>query len=167
MIKLKSKKFYQTNNYYGVSLNVRKREKKSSRKVSDSSKNTRLLQLLSFALPILILLGYFAYRKMFPFGNSSILTVDLGQQYVDFYSFYRNTLLHHFSQFFYSFQNAIGGSMWGTWAYYLFSPFNLVLLFTPGKWITFGILLITVLKLDAVDGHSASCCLKKSGKKDS
>ena len=84
MIKLKSKKFYQTNNYYGVSLNVRKREKKSSRKVSDSSKNPRLLQLLSFALPILILLGYFAYRKTFPFGNSSILTVDLGQQYVDF-----------------------------------------------------------------------------------
>ena len=83
MIKLKSKKFYQTNNYYGVSLNVRKREKKSSRKISDSQ-NTRLLQLLSFALPILILLGYFAYRKMFPFGNSSILTVDLGQQYVDF-----------------------------------------------------------------------------------
>lgn len=148
-----------------MSLNVRKREKKSSRKVSDSSKNTRLLQLLSFALPILILLGYFAYRKMFPFGNSSILTVDLGQQYVDFYSFYRNTLLHHFSQFFYSFQNAIGGSMWGTWAYYLFSPFNLVLLFTPGKWITFGILLITVLKVGCSGWAFSKLLLKEKWQK--
>lgn len=39
--------------------------------------------------------GYFAYRGMAPFGSSSILTVDLGQQYVDFFSYLRSTLLHH------------------------------------------------------------------------
>ncbi|WP_369403947.1 YfhO family protein [Secundilactobacillus silagei] len=29
--------------------------------------------------------AYFSYRGMGPFGNSTLLTVDLGQQYVDFF----------------------------------------------------------------------------------
>ncbi|MGX5376738.1 YfhO family protein [Ligilactobacillus sp. LYQ135] len=124
-----------------------RKDHQNSREIKIKGNNSKLLQLMSFGIPVVILLGYFMYRKMFPFGDSSILTVDLGQQYVDFYSFFRNTLLHNFSQFFYSFQNTLGGSMWGTWAYYLFSPFNLVLLFTPGKWLTFGVMLITLLKV--------------------
>lgn len=36
---------------------------------------------LSFALPALIMLFYFYYRKMAPFGNSSILTVDRSVYY--------------------------------------------------------------------------------------
>lgn len=144
---------------------MRKREVTSSRKTSDVSANSRLLQLLSFGLPVIILVGYFAYRKMFPFGNSSLLTVDLGQQYVDFYSFYRNTLLHHFSQFFYSFQSSIGSGMWGTWAYYLFSPFNLVLLLTPGKMINFGIMLITLLKVGCSGWAFSALLLKEKWQK--
>lgn len=27
---------------------------------------------------------YFIYRGVYPFGNSTILNIDLGQQYVDF-----------------------------------------------------------------------------------
>ncbi|WP_263640496.1 YfhO family protein [Levilactobacillus brevis] len=29
--------------------------------------------------------GYFIYRQMAPFGTSSLLTVDLGQQYIDIF----------------------------------------------------------------------------------
>ncbi|MGO3381442.1 MAG: YfhO family protein, partial [Loigolactobacillus coryniformis] len=54
--------------------------------------------LLSFWIPFLLMGGYFAARQMFPFGHSSLLTVDLGQQYIDFFAFYRDTLLHHPSQ---------------------------------------------------------------------
>lgn len=110
-------------------------------------KRSTLLIWLSFLLPIAIMLIYFMVRRMFPFGNSSLLTVDLGQQYIDFYSFYRSTLLHHWSTIFYSFTKDLGGDMYGTWAYYLFSPFNLLLLFTPGKWLSFGVMLITLLKI--------------------
>ena len=55
--------------------------------------------------------------------------------------------------------------MWGTWAYYLFSPFNLVLLFTPGKWITFGILLITVLKVGCSGWAFSKLLLKEKWQK--
>lgn len=33
------------------------------------------------------MLAYFIARHMYPFGSSTILTVDLGQQYVDFFAF--------------------------------------------------------------------------------
>lgn len=102
--------------------------------------------LLSFWLPFLIMSGYFISRNMYPFGSSSLLTVDLGQQYVDFYAFFRNTLLHHPTSFFYSFSKALGGGMLGEWAYYLLSPFNLLLLLFPAKNINAAIFLMTVLK---------------------
>ncbi len=38
---------------------------------------------LSFWFPAVIMLTYYAYRGMAPFGTNSILTVDLGQQYID------------------------------------------------------------------------------------
>lgn len=101
---------------------------------------------LSFFLPIIIMGGYFAYRHMYPFGSSSLLTVDLGQQYVDFFAFFRRTLLHSPSSFFYSFSKAIGGEMLGEWAYYLLSPFNLLFLFFSGKSILTGVMVVTLLK---------------------
>ncbi|CAJ1227536.1 YfhO family protein [Lactiplantibacillus xiangfangensis] len=101
---------------------------------------------VSFWLPLLIMTGYFIYRHMAPFGSSSLLTVDLGQQYVDLFAYFRHTLLHDPSAFFYSFSKTIGGEMVGVWAYYLMSPFNLIYLFFPGQSITTGIFLVTVLK---------------------
>lgn len=63
----------------------------------------RLVLLISFLLPVLIMGGYFVYRGMAPFGSSTVLTVDLGQQYVDFFAYLRSSLLHHPSSLLYSF----------------------------------------------------------------
>ncbi|VDG31274.1 hypothetical protein [Lactobacillus sp. CBA3605] [Lactiplantibacillus mudanjiangensis] len=101
---------------------------------------------LSFWLPLILMTGYFIYRHMAPFGSSSLLTVDMGQQYVDMFSYFRHTILHDPGAFFYSFSKTIGGDMLGVWAYYLMSPFNLILLAFPGKSITTGIFIITILK---------------------
>lgn len=108
--------------------------------------NNKYPFLLSFFGPIVIMLAYFIARHMYPFGSSTILTVDLGQQYVDFFAFFRETLLHHPGSFFYSFSKAIGGEMIGEWAYYLLSPFNLLFIFFPGKSIAAGVLVVTLLK---------------------
>lgn len=74
------------------------------------------------------------------------MSIDLGQQYVDFFAYFRDTLLHHPENLFYTFQKSIGGEMLSVWAYYLLSPFNVILLILPKSTITFGIFLITVLK---------------------
>lgn len=102
--------------------------------------------LLAFLIPIFIMGSYFAYRQMAPFGQSSLLTVDLGQQYVDFFAYFRNLVLHHPASLFYSFSKGFGGEMFGTNAYYLFSPLNLLLLPFPGKYLSTGILILVLVK---------------------
>jgi uncharacterized membrane protein YfhO len=102
--------------------------------------------ILSGCIPACIMLAYFIYRGFAPFGSSSLLTVDMGQQYVAFYEYFRSTILGHPGQFFYSFSNGLGGDMFGTWTYYLLSPTNLVLLFFKKESVTTGILVVTVLK---------------------
>lgn len=86
---------------------------------------------LSFLLPLFVMMVIYATMGVYPFGNSTLLTVDLGQQYVDFFSYYRTTLLSDPSALFFSFTKSFGGEMLGLWAYYLMSPFNLIFLLFP------------------------------------
>ncbi|KRK90298.1 hypothetical protein FC99_GL000052 [Levilactobacillus koreensis JCM 16448] len=100
----------------------------------------------AFLTPFILMTVYFIYRQMAPFGSSSLLTVDLGQQYIDFFAYLRRALLHDPSSIFYSFANGLGGEMLGTWSYYLLSPLNWILLLCPGTLLTTGVFLLTVFK---------------------
>ncbi|WP_061992979.1 YfhO family protein [Fructobacillus ficulneus] len=115
---------------------------------------------LTFWLPIIIMTFYFAGREMMPFGSSTILTVDLGQQYLDYFVQFKHTLLSDPSSFFYSFSSGLGGNMLGEWSYYLMSPFNLIFLLATPKSIPAWILLVTVLKLGFA-GFSMAWLIKK------
>ncbi|MFD1432010.1 YfhO family protein [Lacticaseibacillus yichunensis] len=122
----------------------------------------RHILLLAFLLPCLVMGVYFIVRGVWPFGNSSVLTVDMGQQYIDFYSYYRQTLLGHPGQLFYAFNNALGGDMFGTWAYYLASPFNLVLLLFPKTMLDLAVAVMTLLKYGAA-GLTMAYYLRRRG----
>ncbi len=102
---------------------------------------------LSVLIPAVMILAIFLLFTITPFGNRTWLTIDLGQQYVDFFSYYQDTLLHHPEQFFYSFSKSIGGEMVSLWAYYLLSPFNLLFLLIPRSSIAMGVTLLIFLKL--------------------
>jgi uncharacterized membrane protein YfhO len=106
--------------------------------------------VLAFFLPIIVMgVYFFAIRHVYPFGNASLLTVDMGQQYVDFYSYFRQTLLGHPGQLFYAWNKALGGDMYGVWAYYLMSPFNLLLVLFPKTQIDLAITGMTLVKYGA------------------
>lgn len=109
-------------------------------------KSKRSALLLSFFTPLIIVTGYFIYRHFAPFGNSSVMTVDMGQQYIDFFTYFRTTLLHNPSGIFYSFNKALGGDMLGTWSYYLMSPLNLLILLFPLSKLPAVVGVITILK---------------------
>ena len=102
---------------------------------------------LNFGLTSLILLALALLYRFAPFGDQSMLTVDLGQQYIDFFSLFRQTLLETPEQFIYSFQKGYGGEMIGLWGYYLMSPFNFVLLLFDESNLAVGVTLLTYLKL--------------------
>ncbi|MCV3740447.1 YfhO family protein [Lentilactobacillus hilgardii] len=109
-------------------------------------KSKRYPLILCFLIPIIVTVGYFIFRHFAPFGNSSILTVDMGQQYIDFFAHYRDTLLHNPSGILYSFAKGLGGDMFGTWSYYLMSPVNLLILLFPISMLPSVLALMTILK---------------------
>lgn len=102
------------------------------------------LYWLAFLLPTCIFASYFLYR------GQEILTVDLGQQYIDFLSFYKNNLLSNPLNFIFTFSNGLGSSFIGTSAYYLNSPFNLLLLLFSNSSLPMAILLIISLKVGTI-----------------
>jgi len=124
-------------------------------------RSNAVVLLTAFLTPALLMMLYFVYRKMEPFGTNTLLTVDLGQQYIDFFSYMRRAVLQDPSSIFYSFSNALGGETLGIWAYYLLSPWNLVLLFFKGTSLPTGILLLTVVKY-GLAGLSMSWLLLKT-----
>lgn len=114
-----------------------------------SEKQKRWLTYIASAfIPMVIIVATYSIHQGLPFtGKNTLLLVDMNQQYVDFYSFLRQTFLHgQWSNLFFSFNNGLGSDTWGIWAYYLMSPFNLILLLFSEKMITSAIFIIMVLK---------------------
>ncbi|AYM02183.1 hypothetical protein D8911_03945 [Levilactobacillus brevis] len=124
-----------------------------------------LTLISAFFVPIIIMGSIFISMKMIPFGSNSLLTVDLNQQYIDFFAYLRNTILHDPSSLFYSFSNGFGGEMFGTWSYYLLSPLNWILLFCTGTSLTTGIFFITLAKYGLAGLSFAYLLLKTSQQK--
>lgn len=80
--------------------------------------------LLSFLLPVILFMCYLIPHKVTPFGENTLLSIDLLNQYIDFYAYVRTMIqTGEWQSIFYSFSKGIGGTMIGTWAYYLMSPF--------------------------------------------
>ena len=101
--------------------------------------------LWAFFVPALLFLGIYLIRGVFPIGENSVLVLDLNAQYVYFFEELRDVLLGEGSLL-YSWQRALGGEFMGMYAYYLASPFNLLLALFPEKSITEALLTILVLK---------------------
>lgn len=114
-----------------------------------SEKQKRWLTYLTSAfIPMVIIVITYSINQGLPFtGKHTLLMIDMNQQYVDFYSFLRQTVLHgQWSNLFFSFNNGLGSDTWGIWAYYLMSPFNLILLLFSEKMITSAIFIMMLLK---------------------
>ncbi|MFP7774597.1 YfhO family protein [Ligilactobacillus sp. LYQ112] len=102
-------------------------------------------RIVDFILPVVVMLTCMIALRMTPFGPNTLLTYDMQEQYVKFYAFFRTTFLHP-TQFLYFFGKGLGGETIGMWAYYLLSPFNLVLLFFNNRLLPLGIMIVMLLK---------------------
>lgn len=107
------------------------------------SKADRVRVLLSFFIPVLVLSSVYALFRVEPFGSNCILFGDMQGQYPYFFSDMRETFG---PGLFYSWHKALGGEALSFCAYYLFSPFNLLLLLFPASRMGLAVVLITLLK---------------------
>ncbi|MDD6174168.1 MAG: YfhO family protein [Firmicutes bacterium] len=114
--------------------------------------------LLSFLLPPAVLLAVYASFGIAPFGEKSLLIMDLSDQYVEFYA-----NLRHMGQngdIFFSWGKAMGGNYTGVFAYYLSSPFSFLVLLFPQEKITTALLVMNLLKIGCA-GLSCSLFLRR------
>lgn len=108
--------------------------------------NTRWkLYTAAFAAPVLLLAAVYAAAGFAPFGEKTLLTVDMNGQYVAFFSQLRSILLGK-DDLLYTFGKALGGDMIGLFAYYIASPLNLLVVFFPVRALPWFVLLLTLLK---------------------
>ena len=108
-----------------------------------------VITFLCWLLPVIFLIVYYALRGVYPFGNSTVLTGDLVKQYIDLFKYYKETILYDHTAFTYSFEKSIGGEMLTTWAYYLMSPFNIILLLFPEKLFPLAMCVLIILKVSS------------------
>lgn len=103
-----------------------------------------LPEILTFIVPILIMLISCIVNKTYPFGKEILPKYDGYYQYAGFTSYYKNVLLGNESLF-YSFKGLLGYNFYATSIYYMFNPTNLLCIFSTSKnileYYTFIILL--------------------------
>ncbi len=96
-------------------------------------------------IPAVLMLLIYIRMDVHPFGDSSVLVLDLNGQYVQFFEALRPAIYGD-SSFLYSFERSLGGEFLGIYAYYLASPFSYIVALFPKKNILEALLTIFVLK---------------------
>ena len=85
------------------------------------------------------------YLKVYPFGDGTYIPVDAFPQYSSYLSYFKEIFFEG-NSIFYSLGKSIGGEMYGLFAYYLASPFNLITLFFSKDKISLAFDIILIIK---------------------
>ena len=101
--------------------------------------------ILAFLFPTLTVLAAFAITGCYPFGERTILTVDLYHQYCPFLVAFRNKVLSGESLF-YSWNDGLGQEYFAAYANYAASPLNIFSLFFTAKTMPVFIGFITCIR---------------------
>ncbi|MCH5268129.1 MAG: YfhO family protein [Lachnospiraceae bacterium] len=100
----------------------------------------------SFLLPVLCMIYILYSGGFYPFGDKSMLIMDMKTQYVEFFASLRNALSRDDSLFF-SWSRSMGGNYIGIFTYYIASPLSFITLFFPVEKLPIAIEVLTVLKI--------------------
>lgn len=125
-----------------------------------NNKNTKLYLLLSFIIPPIILFIALSLANIGPLGKESILVGDMYKIYAKFYTGYQDMFRSgNFSQMFYTWKIGLGQGFIGNFAYFLASPFSLIVLLFPSNMMSTTLLIMTLIKV-AFEGLTFSLYIK-------
>ena len=103
----------------------------------------------AFLLPFTIMLGIYACMQIHPFGNNSVLMLDLQAQYIYYYEEIRS-LLTEGGSFLYSWKRTLGGEFMGIVAYYGASLYNLIFAIFPKNMTADAMMFINLMKIGSM-----------------
>lgn len=132
---------------------------------SFDSPNTNAYVIMAGVLSFIGIILAYITMNMFPFGDHTVLIIDMHHQYVTFFTLLRDKLLGAESLI-YSDSLGLGAGFIPLWAYYLASPFSLITLLFPRDMITEALLVITVLKITSAGVTFSIFARHKFGRND-
>ena len=102
---------------------------------------------LCFCFIVPVVLTYLVYLAMeiHPFGDGSVLVLDLNAQYVYFFESFREFIFGNADPL-YTFSRAVGGEFVGMYAYYLASPLSFIVALFPKTRMLEALLTMFLLK---------------------
>lgn len=86
---------------------------------------------------------------VWPFGPNTVVTGDLGGQYLNYFAHMRRSLLDGLSGWGYTFEKGLGGNLMGILAYYCASPFHVLYFFFDPRYYTEIAALVLLCKVTA------------------
>ena len=116
--------------------------------------------IIAFCLPVILLYIAYAIFGLYPFGEKSVLALDLNAQYVYYFEALRDAL-HGDGSIFYNWSRNLSGGFMGIIGYYLASPFTLIVMLLPEKMLLTSLLLMILAKVGSA-GVTFSLYLQKS-----
>lgn len=119
----------------------------------------------AFIIPAIIMYIIYIAMEIHPFGNGSVLVLDLNGQYVYFYEALRN-FVYGDASLLYSFARSLGGEFMGIYAYYIASPFSYIVCLFPQANMLDALLCIFLLKT-GLCGFTFGFYIHKTGKSKS
>jgi len=112
---------------------------------SDKTK-TGFLLTACFVLPGVVLLAVLISYGFAPFGEKSLMIMDMSGQYSEFFCGLKNISSQNGGILF-SWSKALGSNYAGVFAYYVASPLSFLTLLFPNEYMHMGVLVLTVLKI--------------------
>ena len=105
-----------------------------------------LFYILSFFIPIFLLLIISFFNDFFPFGDYSLNVYDGSMQHPGFLNYFKEVLLGN-NSLFYSFKGALGYNFFATFIYYLASPLNIFSIFFKIEYLTIFYSILVYIKI--------------------
>ncbi len=101
--------------------------------------------LIAALIPAVLFYLIYLAKGLYPFGDGTVLVLDLNGQYVSFYEGLYD-ILHGEADLLYSFSRNLGGEFLGIYDYYVASPFAMILALFPQRFMLEGLLILFMLK---------------------
>ena len=101
--------------------------------------------ILCILIPTILMYLIYLAKEIHPFGNGTVLVLDLNGQYVWFFEALRKAVFGDASLL-YSFSRALGGEFLGIYAYYLASPLSYLVCLFPENRMLEALLALFLLK---------------------
>ncbi len=114
-------------------------------------------------IPAFLMYMIYVAKELHPFGDGSVLVLDLNAQYVWFFEALRNVVKGDASLL-YSFSRALGGEFMGIYAYYLASPLSYLVCLFPKERMLEALLTLFLVKT-SICGVTFGYYMKKTLKK--